>query len=96
MNKAAVGRNAKRHRSRNKNATQNRVAFLLCKATSFLINLSYPLMRVPHTPGFPVKLSGFAELHAAFLNHSRTRCNQMSPRTGNPAISPSFGEMWEI
>jgi hypothetical protein len=28
---------------------------------------------VPHTPGFPVGADGFHELHAAFLNESRTR-----------------------
>jgi hypothetical protein len=39
---------------------------------------------VAHFPGFPVRFSGFAELHAAFLNESRTRCRWMDPRTGNP------------
>jgi hypothetical protein len=29
---------------------------------------------VPHTPEFPVKLREFAELHATFLEESRTRC----------------------
>src|SRR6204780_5621757 len=29
--------------------------------------------RVPHSPGFPVKFVGVDELHAAFLNESRTR-----------------------
>jgi hypothetical protein len=35
--------------------------------------LSIQQIRVPHTPGFPVKGSWGNELHAAFLNESRTR-----------------------
>jgi hypothetical protein len=50
--------------------------------------------RVPHTPGFPVKLVGVDELHAAFLNESRTRGRWLGPRTGNPGISLVFREMW--
>src|ERR1700690_981561 len=51
--------------------------------------------RVPHTPGFPVKLAGVDELHAAFLNESRTRGRCLVPRTGNPGISLVFREMWD-
>jgi hypothetical protein len=36
-------------------------------------NVSLPRPRVPHTPEFPVKLVGFRELHAPFLNERRTR-----------------------
>jgi hypothetical protein len=43
-----------------------------------------------------VKFSGLAELHAAFLIESRTRCRRMDTRTGNLDISPDFGEIWEI
>jgi hypothetical protein len=51
--------------------------------------------RVPHTPGFPVKFVGVDELHAAFLNESRTRGRCLVPRTGNLGISLVFREMWE-
>ena len=50
---------------------------------------------VPHTPVFPVMLGGTGELHAAFLNESRTRGRRLVPRTGNPGISLVFREMWE-
>jgi hypothetical protein len=30
-------------------------------------------LRVPHPPGFPVEVGGVGEVHAAFLNESRTR-----------------------
>ncbi len=49
--------------------------------------------RVPHTPGFPVKFVGVDELHAAFLNESRTRGCWLVSRTGNPGISLVFREM---
>ena len=39
---------------------------------------------VPHSPGFPVKFVGVDELHAAFLNESRTCRRCLVPRTGNP------------
>jgi hypothetical protein len=39
---------------------------------------------VPHFPGFPVKFVCVDELHAAFLNESRTRRRCLVPRTGNP------------
>jgi hypothetical protein len=55
-----------------------------------------PQIRVPHTPGFPVNLVGVDEPLAAFLNESRTRGDCLVPRTGNPVISPAFGEMWEM
>ena len=48
---------------------------------------------MPHTPGFPVKLVGVDELHAAFLDESRTRGRCFVPRTGNPGISLVFREM---
>jgi hypothetical protein len=34
-----------------------------------------------------------AELHAAFLEESRTRCRLMNTRTGNPGTSPVSGEI---
>jgi hypothetical protein len=46
-------------------------------------------------PGFPVKFVGVDELHAAFLNESRTRGRCLVPRTGNPGISLVFREMWD-
>jgi hypothetical protein len=51
--------------------------------------------RVPHTPGFPVKFVGVDELHAAFLNESRTRGCRLVLRTGNPGISLVFREIWD-
>jgi hypothetical protein len=48
----------------------------------------------PH-PRFPVRLSGFAELHAPFLKERRTRglvrCNVQEIR----GISLVFCEMWD-
>jgi hypothetical protein len=53
--------------------------------------LSFPhKRRVGHTPGFPVKPVGVDELHAAFLDESRTRGRCLVPRTGNPGISLVF------
>ena len=46
-------------------------------------------------PVFPVKFVGVDELHAAFLNESRTRGRRLVPRTGNPGISLVFREMWD-
>jgi hypothetical protein len=46
---------------------------------------------VAHSPGFPVKLSELACLHAAFLTESRTRCRRMDTRTGNPGQAPPLG-----
>jgi hypothetical protein len=37
-----------------------------------------------HSPGFPVKVGGVDELHAAFRKESRTRGCWIEPRTGNP------------
>jgi hypothetical protein len=51
-------------------------------------------MGAPH-PGFPVRLGGVTELHAAFLNESRTRGRWLEQRTGNPGISLVFREMWD-
>jgi hypothetical protein len=42
-----------------------------------------------------VKSVGVDELHAAFLNESRTRERCLVPRTGNPGISLVFREMWD-
>jgi hypothetical protein len=50
---------------------------------------------VGHTSGFPVKLGDVDELHAAFLDESRTRWRCLVPRTGNPGISLVFREMWD-
>jgi hypothetical protein len=43
-----------------------------------------------------VNLVGVDEPLVAFLNESRTRGDCLVPRTGNPGISPAFGEMWEM
>jgi hypothetical protein len=48
----------------------------------------------PH-PGFPVRLGEVGELHAAFLDESRTRGRWLEQRTGNPGISLVFREMWD-
>jgi hypothetical protein len=37
-----------------------------------------------HPPGFPVKVGGVDELHAAFRKESRTSGCWIEPRTGNP------------
>jgi hypothetical protein len=42
-----------------------------------------------------VKFVGVDELHAAFLNESRTRNSCSVQRTGNPGISLVFREMWD-
>jgi hypothetical protein len=42
-----------------------------------------------------VKFVAVDELHAAFLNESRTRGRGLVPRTGNPGISLVFREMWD-
>jgi hypothetical protein len=42
-----------------------------------------------------VKFVGVDELHAAFLDESRTRGHCLVPRTGNPGISLVFREMWD-
>jgi hypothetical protein len=48
--------------------------------------------RVPHHPGFPVRLGGVNELHAAFLIESRTRCHGWGRAVGNPgSLNPFFG-----
>ena len=49
-----------------------------------------------HTPGFPVKFVGVDELHAAFLNESRTRGRCLVPRTGNLGISQVFRDPVEF
>ena len=41
----------------------------------------------PGSRGFPVEFGGVGEVHAAFLNESRTRGRCLVPRTGNPGIS---------
>jgi hypothetical protein len=42
-------------------------------------------------PGFPVELSGFGELHAAFRNESRTHCHVQCSEAGNPGTLWSHG-----
>jgi hypothetical protein len=42
-----------------------------------------------------MKFVGVDELHAAFLDESRTRRPCLVPRTGNPGISLVFREMWD-
>jgi hypothetical protein len=43
----------------------------------------------PH-PRIPVGLDGVGELHAAFLNESRTSGRRLGPRTGNPGHLARF------
>jgi len=43
--------------------------------------LQIPRLR---SPGFPVKVGGFLELHAPFLTERRTRCRVRCCVTGNP------------
>jgi hypothetical protein len=42
-----------------------------------------------------VRLGEVVELHAAFLDESRTRGRWLEQRTGNPGISLVFREMWD-
>jgi hypothetical protein len=62
---------------------------------SFWISPRQGPMGAPY-PRFPVEPDGFHELHAAFLNESRTRRHRIEPRTGNRDISLVFREMWEM
>jgi len=48
--------------------------------------------RVPHPPGFPVKLGGVNELHAAFLIESRTRDHGWGRAAGNPGSFALFAK----
>jgi hypothetical protein len=48
--------------------------------------------RVPHPPGFPVRLGGVNELHAAFLIESRTRCHGWGRAVGNPGSFAFFAK----
>ena len=43
--------------------------------------LQIPRLR---SPGFPVEVGGFLELHAPFLTERRTRCRVRCRVTGNP------------
>jgi hypothetical protein len=47
---------------------------------------------VPHPPGFPVRLGGVNELHAAFLIESRTRCHGWGRAVGNPGSFAHFAK----
>ena len=49
-------------------------------------------LRVPHPPGFPVRLGGVNELHAAFLIESRTRCHGWGRAVGNPGSFALFAK----
>jgi hypothetical protein len=49
-------------------------------------------LRVPHPPGFPVRLGGVNELHAAFLIESRTRCQGWGRAVGNPGSFALFAK----
>jgi hypothetical protein len=49
-------------------------------------------LRVPHPPGFPVRLDGGNELHAAFLKASRTRCHGWGRAVGNPGSFALFAK----
>jgi hypothetical protein len=47
---------------------------------------------VPHPPGFPVRLGGVNELHAAFPTESRTRGHGWGRAVGNTgSLNPYFG-----
>jgi hypothetical protein len=48
--------------------------------------------RVPHPPGFPVKLGGVNELHAAFLIESRTCDHGRGRAVGNPGSFALFAK----
>ncbi len=48
--------------------------------------------RVPYPPGFPVRLGGVHELHAAFLIESRTRCHGWGRAVGNPGSFALFAK----
>jgi hypothetical protein len=48
--------------------------------------------RVPHPPGFPVRFGGSNDLHAAFLEESRTRCHGWSRAVGNPGSFARFAK----
>jgi hypothetical protein len=50
------------------------------------------MMGAPY-PVFAVKLVGFQELHAVFLNESRTRGTFLGPRTGNTGICPVLADV---
>ena len=49
-------------------------------------------LRVSHPPGFPVRLGGVNELHAAFLIESRTRCHGWGRAVGNPGSFAFFAK----
>jgi len=49
-------------------------------------------LRVPHPPGFPVRLVGINELHAAFLAESRTRDHGWGRAVGNPGSFALFAK----
>src|ERR1700733_9901241 len=51
------------------------------------------MMGAPY-PVFPVKLVGFRELHAAFLNESRTR-GTLWDRVQEIRVSARFWQMWD-
>jgi hypothetical protein len=45
-----------------------------------------------HPPGFPVRLGGVNELHAAFREESRTRCHGWGRAVGNPGSFAFFAK----
>ena len=49
-------------------------------------------LRVPHPPGFPVRLGGVNEPHAAFCIESRTRCHGWGRAVGNPGSFALFAK----
>ena len=54
-------------------------------------NPGRPVFVRPTYPGFPVEVGGVVELHAAFLNESRTRSPVWCSVTGNPG---TLGRTW--
>ena len=51
-------------------------------------------MKGARYPAFPVKMVGFQELHAAFLNESRTR-GALWDRVQEIRVSARFWQMWD-
>jgi hypothetical protein len=45
-------------------------------------------LQIPQLPGFPVEVGVISELHAAFLNESRTRGRLWCRAVGNPGCAP--------
>jgi hypothetical protein len=51
--------------------------------------------RVPHPPGFPVRLGGVNEPHAAFLKRKPHTLPWLGPRSRKSGVLRAFGEGWD-